>query len=67
MICGACGGQWWVEQRLIQPAARPATDPSTQTAAKQIVYRLVCADCGASPEPTHTNKTAPARRRKAVP
>lgn len=67
MICEACGGEWWVEQRLIMPAARPAAVPSVQTAAKQVAYRLVCADCGAGPEPTQTKKPAPTRRRKAVP
>lgn len=67
MICEACGGDWWEEQRLIQPAARPAAVPAVQTAPKQIAYRLVCADCGASPDSTPTHKKpAQTRRRKTV-
>lgn len=66
MICQACGGEWWIEQRLIQPAARPALDPQMRTAAKQTRYRLACASCGAGPDHTQTQKPAFARRRKAV-
>ncbi len=46
MQCG-CGSEWWVEERLMQPAAALSQDPRLMTLAKQSRYRLRCAECGA--------------------
>lgn len=64
----ACGSEWWEERRVIRPAAQPSADPRLRTTAREVVYQLACADCGASSDPTNqkTNQTAPRRRRKAV-
>lgn len=43
----SCGSEWFLEQRLIQPGVL-STDARLQSLPKATMYRLVCAECGAT-------------------
>jgi len=59
----SCGSEWWVEERLIQPAAAPSQNPQLMTAAKQTRYRLRCASCSAVVDEDESVQAAPAPRK----
>lgn len=63
MQCPVCGSEFWHEQRVITLAAQPAQDRRMQSVARDIEYRLVCADCGTKPgAAAKPNRKTPRRR-----
>ena len=55
MKCEQCGGEWWVEEKIILLAGSPAADVRFQTTAREVNYRLKCAGCGKLPTAPASN------------
>jgi hypothetical protein len=54
MICVGCGNDWWTEERVIRLAGMPSQQPHLRSLAREVRYRVKCAECGLQPgqEPT---------------
>lgn len=57
--CARCGGEHFIEERIIALAAAPSADPRRASTARQVFYRLRCANCNTlktNPIPTNGNQ-----------